>query len=67
MSSEKFLTPKQLASRWQVSVEYLYRAILGQPKGIPAMKLGSGPRARWRITTQAIEEWERKHSPPMSE
>ncbi|CAE6740775.1 helix-turn-helix domain-containing protein [Nitrospira defluvii] len=64
-SHEKdFLTPKQLAHRWQVSVEYLYRAVLGLPGGIPAMKLGNGSRARWRIALGVIEDWERKHSPP---
>ncbi len=33
-----YLTPEQLAVRLQVSREYVYRELLGQPDGIPAMK-----------------------------
>lgn len=62
MRSHEFLTPKELANRWKVTVEYLYRAILGQPGGLAAMKLGKGPRPRWRIAIRDVEEWERKHS-----
>lgn len=53
-----YLTPEQLAVRLQVSREYVYRELLGQPDGIPAMKIGKGLRARWRIRPEDLEAWE---------
>ena len=56
-----YLTPEQLAVRLQVSREYVYRELLGQPDGIPAMKIGKGLRARWRIRPEDLEAWEDRH------
>ena len=50
-----YLTPEQLAVRLQVSREYVYRELLGQADGIPAMKIGKGLRARWRIRPEDLE------------
>ncbi len=56
-----YLTPGQLAVRLQVSREYVYRELLGQPDGIPAMKIGKGLRGRWRIRHEDLEAWEDRH------
>ena len=53
-----YMTPIQVAARLQIHVEYLYRHLLGQPSGIPAIKVGKGPRARWRISLASLEQWE---------
>ena len=59
--SSAYLTPEQVAARLQVSREYVYRELLGHANGIPALKLGSGLRARWRIRPEDVEAWEDRH------
>ena len=54
------LTAAQVAERLQVSVEYLYRELLGHADGIPGLKIGRGPRARWRIKLTDLEAWEER-------
>jgi|LNFM01.1.fsa_nt_gb hypothetical protein len=54
----KHLTASQLADRLTVSEDHLRRAILGQPGGIPGLKLSDGPRAQWRIRLCDVEAWE---------
>ena len=52
------LTPQQLATRWQVTTDYLYRAVIGQTDGVPAIRLGTGSRARLRIRLSDVEAFE---------
>jgi len=54
----RHLTVRQLADRLQVTTDYLYRAILGQPDGITPIRIGRGPRARLRIPISEVERWE---------
>lgn len=56
--SQQHLTVAQLAHRLNVSTDYLYREVLGQPDGIPAIRLGRGTRARLRIMLSEVEQWE---------
>jgi excisionase family DNA binding protein len=65
MCNKPYLTPQELAERLQVSVECLY-SLLGCPGGIRAIKVGNGPRARWRIPVQWVEEWQNRKSLPSS-
>ena len=53
-SNTRYLTPKELASYLQVSVDYLYREVLGYPEGIPAIKLGNGKRASGASTPKML-------------
>lgn len=55
------LTVAQLADRWQVTDDYLYRAVLGRPDGIPAFRLGHKPRSPWRIALADVERYEESH------
>lgn len=59
-SNARYLTPKELATYLQVSVDYLYREVLGYQDGIPALKLGNGKRSKWRINTKDVENWEQR-------
>lgn len=52
------LTVSQLAVRLNVSQDHLRRSILGQPSGIPGIRLSDGPRAQWRIKLCDVEIWE---------
>lgn len=54
----KHLTVSQLADRLGVTKDYLRRSILGQPDGIPGLKIGRGHRAQWRIRLSDVERWE---------
>jgi hypothetical protein len=54
----QLLTVAQLAARWQVTDDYLYRTVLGRPNGIPAFRLGHGPRRPWRIALADVERYE---------
>lgn len=57
-----FLTVNQLAVRWQVTPDFLYRDIVNAPNGIPAMKLNRGRRSRWRIRVADVEQYETRRS-----
>lgn len=57
-TTRQLLTVAQLADRWQVTDDYLYRAVLGRPNGIPAFRLGHGPRSPWRIALTEVEKYE---------
>jgi hypothetical protein len=57
-----FLTVNQLAVRWQVTPDFLYRDIVNAPDGIPAMKLNRGHRGRWRIRVADVELYETQRS-----
>lgn len=59
--STQFLTPNELASRWGVTTEWLYRSVLGAPDGLKAIRLGRGPRARWRIRVSDVEAYEQSN------
>lgn len=54
----KHLTAGQLAERLVITEDYLRRSLLGQSDGIPGIKLGTGPRAQWRIRLCDVEKWE---------
>lgn len=54
----KHLTASQLADRLTVTEDHLRRSILGQPGGIPGIKLSDGPKAQWRIRLRDVEQWE---------
>lgn len=54
----RHLTVAQLAERWQVTRDFLYRDILNQSDGIRPIRLGHGRRARLRIPIAEIERWE---------
>ena len=58
----KFLTVNQLAVRWQVTPDFLYRDIGNTPDGIPAMKRNRGRRSRWRIRVADVEQYETRRS-----
>lgn len=60
-SSTQHITVLQLAHRWNVTTDYLYRDCLGQPDGIPFMRIGKGRRARIRIKLSDVERWEEEH------
>lgn len=57
-SSGPHLTASELAVRLHLTPDHLRRAILGQPTGIPGIKMSDGPRARWRIKVSDVEQWE---------
>lgn len=52
------LSVAQLASRLGVTEDYARRKLLGQPGGIPGIKLSDGPRGQWRIRVCDVEQWE---------
>lgn len=54
-----FLTPLELADRWRVTVDHLYRQVIG--RDLPAIRVGNGPRSRWRIALGDIERYESNH------
>lgn len=58
LSPVQHLTVAQLSVRLNLSTDHLRRAILGQPTGIPAIKMSNGPRAQWRIRLHDVEQWE---------
>lgn len=58
VSSVSHLTLSQLAKRLVLSDDYVGRSLLGQPGGIPALKIGKGKRAQWRIRLCDVERWE---------
>lgn len=58
LQQTQHLTVQQLAHRLNVTTDYLYREVLGQPGGITPIRLGRGPRARLRIPLAEIERWE---------
>ncbi len=59
VSPVQHLTAPQLAVRLNLTPDHLRRAVLGQPGGIPGIKLGKGPRSRWRIQVSDVERWEK--------
>jgi excisionase family DNA binding protein len=59
MMDTLFLTPTELARRWRVTTDHLYREVLG--RGLPAVRIGNGPRSRWRISLADIEAYESTH------
>lgn len=48
------LTVDQVAARLQVSKWSVYRRV---QEGLPAVKLGTGPRAPIRIDERELEQW----------
>ena len=60
--TRQLLTVAQLADRWQVTEDYLYRAVLGRAHGIPAFRLGHRPRSPWRIALTDVERYEESHT-----
>lgn len=54
-----FLTPIELAARWRVTVDHLYRQVLA--RDLPAIRVGNGRRSRWRIALGDIEHYESTH------
>lgn len=54
-----FLTPTELARRWRVTPDHLYREVLG--RHLPAVRIGNGPRSRWRISLTDVEKYELTH------
>lgn len=58
-SSVQHLTVSELAVRLNVTQDHLRRAILGQPSGIPGIRLSDGPRAQWRIRLCDVQDWEK--------
>ncbi len=54
-----FLTPLELAARWRVTVDHLYRQVIG--RDLPAVRVGNGRRSRWRIALGDIEHYESTH------
>lgn len=56
--SVRHLTASQLANRLTVTEDHLRRAILGQPGGIPGIKLSDGLKGQWRIRLADVEQWE---------
>jgi hypothetical protein len=50
------VTPTELARRWRVTTDHLYREVLG--RDWPAVQIGNGPRSRWRIFLADIEDYE---------
>ncbi|MBU6435802.1 MAG: helix-turn-helix domain-containing protein [Nitrospirae bacterium] len=59
-SGDQYMTVQQLAHRLQVTPDFLYSDVLGQPGGIPAIRLGKGRRARWRIHPSDVVQWEER-------
>ena len=59
MMDPLFLTPTELARRWRVTTDHLYREVLG--RDLPAVRIGNGPRSRWRISLADIEAYESTH------
>ena len=59
-SGDQYMTVQQLAHRLQVTPDFLYSDVLGQPGGIPAIRLGKGRRARWRIHPSDVAQWEER-------
>jgi len=58
VSTVQHLTASDLAHRLNLKPDYLRRSILGQAGGIPAIKLGDGEKAQWRIRLCDVEAWE---------
>lgn len=41
-AADQYMTVQQLAQRLRVTPDYLYSDVLGQPDGIPGIRLGKG-------------------------
>lgn len=54
-----FFTPAELARRWRVTQDHLYRQVIGRE--LPAIRIGNGRRGRWRIAYADIEKYETRH------
>jgi excisionase family DNA binding protein len=55
------LSLREVAADLGVSTETVRRLCLAQTDPIPAMRLGDGPRARWRVPRAGLEEWKARH------
>lgn len=60
-----FFTPAELARRWRVTQDHLYRQVIG--RDLPAIRIGKGRRGRWRIAYADIEKYETRHRVVYSE
>jgi excisionase family DNA binding protein len=59
MMDRLFLTPTELARRWRMTTDHLYRAVLG--RDLPAVRIGNGPKSRWRIYLADVKQYESTH------
>ncbi len=59
-AADQYMTVQQLAQRLRVTPDYLYSDVLGQPDGIPGIRLGKGRRPRWRIHPSDVAQWEER-------
>lgn len=57
-----FLTPDELAERWETSRSTIYRKVAAGEPMPQHMRLNDGPRARLRFRITDIEKWEDQHS-----
>lgn len=53
-------TVEELAFRWRVTADYLYRDILPTIPGV--FRIGNSEKAPWRIPLSAVEQYERAHN-----